>query len=300
MSVARTLAALGGVARTGELRRHHTKRELGKARAAGLVVRVGHGRYTLPSTDAHRRLAHARTATLSHVGAALHHGWKVKTVPTLAAMTFPRGRRLRAGQRMGIEPHWADLEEGEARDGVTSPLRTVLDCARTLPFDEALAIADSALRSRMVDRAELRRAAAKVAGPGAAWARRVAAHANGKAANPLESVIRALAIEEGFDLIPQLQFAETGIFAVVDLGSDELRLVVEAEGYETHGTRAGLRRDCRRHSLFAVWGWASLRFAYEDAMYEQEWVRWVFRSWRITREGGIPSRPPRLAQVAAA
>jgi very-short-patch-repair endonuclease len=300
MPVAATLAALGGVARTGELRRHHTKRELTKACAAGDIVRVSHGRFTLPSTAGHLGLAHARTATLSHVSAALHYGWKVKTLPCSASMTFPRGRRLRAGQRVGIDPHWADLEQREVRDGVTSPVRTVLDCARTLPFDEALAIADSALRSRMVNRADLRRAADTVTGPGAARARRVALHANAKAANPLESVIRALAIEEGMDLTPQMQFAESGIFAVVDLGSEELRLVVEAEGYETHGTRSGLRRDCRRHSLFAVWGWDSLRFAYEDAMYEQEWVRWVFRSWRITHEGGIPSRPPRLAQAVAA
>lgn len=300
MSVASTLAALGGVARTGEIRRHHTKRELAKARAEGHVVRVSHGRFTLPSTAEHRRMAHARTATLSHLSAAQHYGWKVKTLPSLASITLPRGRRLRAGQRAGIDPHWADLEEREVRDGVTSPLRTVLDCARTLPFDEALAIADSALRSLMVSRTELRRAAEAVTGPGAARARRVAAHANGKSANPLESVIRALAIGEGFEFTPQMQFAESGIFAVVDLGSEELRLVVEAEGYETHGTRSGLRRDCRRHSLFAVWGWDSLRFAYEDAMYEQEWVRWVFRAWRVTHEGGVPSRPPRLAQAAAA
>lgn len=300
MSVAATLAALGGVARTGELRRHHTKRELAKARAEGGIVRVSHGRFTLPATAEHRRLAHARTATLSHVSAALHYRWKVKTMPCSASMTLPRGRRLRDGQRAGIDPHWADLEVWEVRDGVTSPLRTVLDCARTLPFDEALVIADSAVRSRMVGRAELRRAADALTGPGAARARRVASHANGKAANPLESVIRALAIEEGFDLMPQFQFAESGVFAIVDLASEELRLIVEAEGYETHGTRSGLRRDCRRHSLFAVWGWDSLRFAYEDAMYEQEWVRWVLRAWRITHDGGVPSRPPRLAKAAAA
>jgi hypothetical protein len=32
------------------------------------------------------------------------------------------------------------------REGVTSPAWTVIDCAKDLPFDEALAIADSALR----------------------------------------------------------------------------------------------------------------------------------------------------------
>jgi hypothetical protein len=43
--------------------------------------------------------------------------------------------------------------------GVTGPLRTVVDCARVLPFDSALAVADSALRSGNVRRADLTRAA---------------------------------------------------------------------------------------------------------------------------------------------
>ncbi|MFC7490092.1 MULTISPECIES: DUF559 domain-containing protein [unclassified Knoellia] len=288
------------MATTHELRRHHPKRAIADARAAGELDRVSRGRYALPSVDEHRRLAHARKARLSHLSAALHYGWKVKVVPNKAQITLPYKRRLRAEHRSDVDPHWADLKPQEVDDEVTSPLRTVLDCARTLPFDEALAVADSALRSRMVHPAELRRAGPGLRGPGARTARRVIEHANGKAANPLESVIRALAIEEGFDLTPQMQFAESGIFAVVDLGSEELRLVVEAEGYETHGTRGGLRRDCRRHSLFAVWGWDSLRFAYEDAMYEQDWVRWVFRSWLITHKGGTPTAPPRLAQAAAA
>lgn len=300
MSVVLTLTRLGGCATTAELRRHHSKHVIETARRTGAIVRTSRGRYTLPSTDKHRQLAHARTATLSHLSAALHYGWKVKTIPDKAQVLVPSKRRVSLDHRATVDPHWAELEPHEFRDGVTSPLRTVLDCARTLPFDEALAVADSALRSRKVHIEELRRAGPGLRGPGARAARRVIKHANGKAANPLESVIRALAIEEGFDLTPQFQFAESGVFAIVDLASEGLRLVVEAEGYETHGTRSGLRRDCRRHSLFAVWGWDSLRFAYEDAMYEQDWVRWVFRSWRITHEGGIPSVPPRIARAVAA
>lgn len=300
MSVALTLSRLGGCASTAELRQHHTRSAIASAIRRGEVERSARGRYTVLSTGQHRRVAHARTATLSHLSAALHHGWKVKLVPEVAQITFPHKRRLRAEHRVDLFPHWVDLEPADVSDGVTTPLRTVLDCARSLPFDEALAVADSALRSRLVHVAQLRRAASQLRGPGAPAARRVAKHANGKAANPLESVIRALAIEEGFDLTPQFQFAESGVVAVVDLGCDDLRLLVEAEGYETHGTRSGLRRDCRRHSLFAVWGWDSLRFAYEDAMFEQQWVRWVFRAWRITHEGGTPSAPPRLAQRAAA
>lgn len=300
MSVVQTLTRIGGCATTAELREHHSKRAVAAAIAAGEVVRLGRGRLALPSTGQHLRVAHSRSGTLSHLSAAQHHGWKVKIVPDVAHVTLPRNRRLRSEHSDGIHPYWADLDDDDTRGGFTTPLRTVLDCARTLPFDEALAVSDSALRAGAVGRDLLRRAAAGLRGPGAAAVRRVARHADGRAANPLESVLRAIAIEEGFELQPQLEVADTGMYAVVDLGSEELQLIVEAEGYETHGTREGLRRDCRRHSLFAARGWDSLRFCYEDIMFEQGWVRWALCAWRTTREGGVPPAPPRLAKSAAA
>lgn len=46
-------------------------------------------------------------------------------------------------------------------------MRTVLDCAAQLPFDEALAVADSALRDRTVTKEELARAVATLPACGA-------------------------------------------------------------------------------------------------------------------------------------
>lgn len=230
MSVAATLQALGGCARAGELREHHTKRGLDAAMASGAIVRAARGRYVLPSVEEHRRIAHARSATQSHLSAALAHGWKVKNAPDAAHVMLPRNRRLRPEQRAGIIPYWGEVTPAERAALVTAPLRTVLDCARVLPFDEALAVADSALRSGMVSSAALRARAQELRGPGAAAARRVAAHADRRAANPLESVLRALTIEEGFTFTPQLQVADSGMFAIVDLGDERLRLILEAEG----------------------------------------------------------------------
>lgn len=71
---------------------------------------------------------------------------------------------------------------------VTSLARTVVDCARTLPGRDALAIADAALASRRVSRDDLARAVAQVKGwPGAPRARHVAALADGRRESPLES-----------------------------------------------------------------------------------------------------------------
>lgn len=102
----------------------------------------------------------------------------------------------------------------------------------------------------------------------------------------MESVLRAHGLYAGLQLTPQLVIAEPGFFALADLGDEAHRLVVEAEGYETHGIRAGRRADCVRHTGYAL----HVRFAYEDAMYEKEWVIWVFQSW-LTGESTTP--PPR-------
>lgn len=47
--------------------------------------------------------------------------------------------------------HWPRLVPADVRAGVTTPLRTVPDCARTLPFREPLAVADSALRGTLLE-----------------------------------------------------------------------------------------------------------------------------------------------------
>ena len=290
--VAETVRFLGGIATWRELRSSHPRRRILRAASDGTVIRASKGRYVLPTASAHFTTAQSRTAVLSHLSAAVHHGWKVKTVPTDAWVTVRRTRRLRRGQREGIVPHWAALDPGDVKHGVTTPLRTVLDCARVLPFDEALAVADSALRARAITRTELSDAARHLRGPGAMAVRRVAARADGRAANPLESVLRALCIEEGFVLTPQITITESGLYAEVDLGSEALRLAVEADGFETHGTRRGLLKDCERHTLFAIYAYSSLRFAYEHVMFEQDWVRWALRSWRDVRAGRVPTDPP--------
>lgn len=292
MTVAATIERVGGWATRRELRKVHSRRTIERAVAEGSVLRIGRFRFTAPTTAMALQHAAQLDGHLSHLSAALHHGWKVKTIPTHTWVTIPRKRGALGCDTAGVHVHRSDVGPDESRERVTTPLRTVLDCARTLPFDEALTVADSALRSGKVGRDELRAAAAKAAGPGSVQVRRVAQHASDKADNPLESVLRALTIEVGLELTPQLQVTESGMFAVVDLGNEDLLLIVEAEGYETHGTRKGLRRDCVRHTEFAVFGWTSLRYAYEDVMFEQEWVRWSLLAW-LAHHGdeALPRRP---------
>ncbi|CCH77811.1 conserved hypothetical protein [Nostocoides japonicum T1-X7] len=283
-SVARTVTLLGGCAAWGELREFHRKRVLLRAIERGDIIRVARGRYVTSATAAHRELTETHTAVLSHLGAALHHGWKVKTVPAKPTLSVARKRHVSAELRRSAEIHYADLLPTDTHDRVTLPLRTVLDCARYLPFDEALVVADSALRSGSVDPHQLIRAAGRLKGPGSGQVMRVAEHADGRAANPLESVLRAIVLDiPGIEMVPQHTVAEPGVFAVVDLADPTVRLVLEAEGFEYHGSRGDWRKDCRRYTEIVSAGWWVLRFTYEDVMHHPEVVRAAIERWLANR-----------------
>ncbi len=76
--MADTVAFLGGVSRWRELRVVHPARLIRRSVETGFVVRVTKGRYVLPTTAEQLATAQSRSAVLSHLSAAVHHGWKVK------------------------------------------------------------------------------------------------------------------------------------------------------------------------------------------------------------------------------
>jgi very-short-patch-repair endonuclease len=247
-------------------------------------VRLSRGRYALPTADDARRVASRLTAIVCLRSAAAHHGWALKEQPPVPELLVRRGRKLSPDQREGVSVRWANVADDQVVDGVTTPLRTVIDCARSLPFDEALAIADSALRSGLLTRADLD--AIDVRGAGAEAVRRVLHHADRRAANPFESVLRALCIEAGIVVEPQ---------AAVDLGTGTvhpdlvchaLRLAFEADSWSFHASRTAHRRDCARYNLLVINGWRVLRFTWEQVMHDQAYVRWVLA--QVARSVGRP------------
>jgi very-short-patch-repair endonuclease len=152
--------------------------------------------------------------------------------------------------------------------------RTVLDCAIDLPFTEALAIADSALRRRDVDHDHLVELALAVPSNGRRQAIRVVEEASALAANPFESVLRAIALDvPGLRVSPQEWIEEHGFRGRPDLVDRDRRLVLEAESFEFHGGRKELKRDCERYNALVVRGWTVARFAWEHVMFEQDYVR---------------------------
>ncbi len=82
----------------------------------------------------------------SHLSAAMAWAVEVKQPPFQPYVTLPKNRRFTPQQRRGVVLHRASLPRDDVDGLVTTTPRTLLDCLRCLPFDEALAVADSALR----------------------------------------------------------------------------------------------------------------------------------------------------------
>lgn len=173
MTATDVITQLGGRAKS-QLRRHLSWSALDAAVRDGELVKLARGRYALPQLAEHARVAHRHTAVQSHLSAPVAHGWSVKWPPTSPWIAVPRNRKMSATPRRGLHVAYRDVSARERSRGVTGPLRTVLDCAMKLPLDEALCIADSALRVGEADCEALRAAAARLRGPGAGMARRVA------------------------------------------------------------------------------------------------------------------------------
>jgi very-short-patch-repair endonuclease len=265
------LLAAGGTADAADLVAVCGRTGLRRALRAGSIRRIARGRYALPQTQDPRLAAVRVKGVMSHTSAAQHWGLALLRPPDRPHVTVDPRRARVAGTTAVL--HWSPVRTSEVHDGVTSPLRTVLDCARVLEPAPGLAVADSALRLGLVGPTELLAAARSLRGPGCRAAVWVARHADPRAESPLESTMRALVLLAGLTgFEPQLLVREDGFRARVDLGHRRLRVVLEADSFEHHGYRAALVRDCRRYDELTVRGWRVPRFAWEHVMSEPEWV----------------------------
>ena len=228
----------------------------------------------------------------------------MKDAPTRPTVTVPRNRNVPAEVQAEVDVFWRPLGRGRIRSAqVTSPVQTVLDCARWLPFDAGLAIADSALRHRALTHAELADAGEGVRGHGRQQVLRVLEAADGRAANPFESVLRAIGLDvPGLVLVPQVEIRTPGRRMVrPDLVDERLKLVVEADSFEHHGSRKALALDCARYDNLVAEGWTVLRFAWEQVMSQAAWVRSTLVAVTrrlISADGVIPAVAVKRAVAA--
>jgi len=279
MDVSAALRRLGGVSDRRTLLALVSVRELERGLQAGEVVRVARNLYTLTAVDEAVVAARRVHGVVSHLSAALAWGWKVKTVPDRPTVTVARNRHPSGDA--SVDVRYADVPSGDVIDGRTSRVRTALDCARTLPFDEALAVVDSALRSRTVTRAQLIAAAESGPRTGREKAKRVFAAASEKAANPFESVLRAIAMQvSGLHVVAQGTVGQWH----ADVADLALHIAIEAESFEFHALPEAFRHDIRRYTDMIRLGWLVARFVHEDVMQRPAYVQKVLEDLVALRQ----------------
>jgi very-short-patch-repair endonuclease len=292
VTVVDLLVELGGVARRSALLRVVDRGDLERALASGEVVRDARGLYVLPGADEAVRVAARLGGVLSLTSAALAHGWAVKTLPDRPHVTVSRGRRVDPHQRFA-HVHRAELRPEQIDDGKTCVETTLEQCMRALPYDEALAIADSARREGVGD-SVFQRIADRAKGPGSVQVRRVCSNSSALSANPFESTLRAIGEDvPGLNLRPQVAISDGDFVVHPDLVDERLRVVAEADSFEWHGSRAALASDCRRYNMLVIHGWIVLRFCFEDVMFHPDEVRRVLIAVVALAELLSKAAPPR-------
>lgn len=92
MDAVEALEQLGGTARVADIVALSSRRRLRTAGSNNVIIHVDHDRYALPVTDLGRRLAVKHNLHLTHLSAALHHGWEVRTSPSVPHLLLPSGQ----------------------------------------------------------------------------------------------------------------------------------------------------------------------------------------------------------------
>jgi very-short-patch-repair endonuclease len=270
VSAVEVIERLGGVATWSALSRHCRPAEIRRLVRSGDLMLDSRGHYALPQADASLRTAARLSAVLSHRSAAQFHGWAQKSPPTTPELSVAKNRRLTTDQRRGVVIHRALLDSSDIDGLATSARRTIADCLRSLPEDEALAIADSVLRAQAESPSSLRVFVSTLKGPGSRQAREVAVAANGLSANPFETELRRLATIAGLDVRPQVPLYTEHFLGRPDLVDVDRRIILEADSFEWHGSRRALVLDARRYNSFVAAGWLVLRFSWEDVMHHPD------------------------------
>lgn len=262
--------------------------DLAKEVTSGTLVRVRRGFYRtagdLEAEAGHRLLIRATLpdlepdAALSHGSAAILHGLPVPRTQ-LGRVAVSRQRRGRGHVSVGVHERGCPLPPCDVtvvdEVVVTSLARTVVDLARTLPFDWGVAVADAALRSGL-DRGDLLvQVGRSRRWPGNRRARAVAAFADPAAESPGESRSRAILAIAGLPA-PLLQYEvrsdgrllgrsdfcweEHGVLGEFDGLAKYGRLVRPGERPEDVVVREKIREDDLRAAGWGVsrWTWSEL------------------------------------------
>ena len=218
-------------------------------------------------------LAFGDHAALSHRSAAELWGpLPGCSNPVHVTVTAPGGRRVRRGLAIHRSP--LDGEVTTKRHiPVTKPSRTLIDLAETVPRRILERATDEAIRQRLTTEAQLRQAIERHPGrPGAAkLSALLGDHAIGTTAteNDFEELLIGICDDFG---IPRPRCQQPIGPYRPDFAWPDRKLIAEADGWESHGTRKAFEADRRKDAELHAMGWTVLRFTHRQMTRDREWV----------------------------
>jgi hypothetical protein len=220
-----------------------------------------------------------RDAVASYHSAATSHQLDLLKSPgDIVTLTLPAARRWERLRSAGVVFHCADLPPEHVTRlynlPVTTAARTVVDLARTLPFMDAVVVADSALHAEKAAKPELRQILGSCASwPGVRQARRVVSFADERAGSALESAARVVFDEFGLDP-PELQVTihlPAHAF-LVDFSWRAHRVIVEADGLAKYAADKDLIAQFQRDRLLRDAGYKVVHFTWRELFKTPELV----------------------------
>ena len=209
----------------------------------------------------------------SHRSAALVHGLGLvgRGRKSVAEITRAPGDRGSYTGRSGVLVHIAALpaEHVVSYRGVllTSVPRTVIDLARTLPFAQGVAVADSALHAGLTSKTELTAVIADCARwRGLRRAREVTAFSDARAESVLESLSRAVFHQFGLPP-PDLQVwvgDDAEVIGRADFLWRRYNTIGEADGALKYQTPARARVQLERDARLRAAGYEVVHFTWAE------------------------------------
>ncbi|MEA2330405.1 MAG: hypothetical protein QOH58_543 [Thermoleophilaceae bacterium] len=241
------------------------------------VYAVGHPRLTKPGRWMAAVLACGPRAVLSHRSAAGLWGLRPDNRPnTDVSLPLPSAR-----PRAGLDVHATTTlrpEDTTSRDGIpcTTVARTLLDLADVVPPRTVERAVEQAEMLRLFDMRAVEEILTHANGRrGAAVLRNVLADLNddpGLTANDLEDRFLELCRAAGLPRPKVNQWLELddGPPIRADFLWRRERLIVETDGWDSHGTRQGFERDRLRDQRAQLAGWRVLRFTRRQVLREPD------------------------------
>jgi hypothetical protein len=154
---------------------------------------------------------------------------------------------------------------------VTTPARTVVDCAAALNFPDAIVVCESARNQGMVDENDLWDAFAALPRRQRRRVERVIHFSTAKSESPGESLSRVVFAELGLPDPEQQKdyFDERGFIGRVDFVWPELGVIAEFDGEAKYGKGVSVFEEKKREDRLRDLGWEVVRIVWSDLVHDR-------------------------------